>query len=116
MIYGKDYKEYQLKNKGWLRRLARSIFLKNTLRYVNGKSIDFGCGAGELLSLLPQNEAGVPPSDFDQSNYPFIRDLLESPRFHELYVMEPIPMNDGRWINIYKKRDHGEHGPPVHVK
>lgn len=41
-----------------MRRLARRLYLRNTLRWVKGKTLDFGCGVGELLSLLPPGSVG----------------------------------------------------------
>jgi len=57
MKYDQEYTNYQLK-RSWFRKKARNIYLKNTLRFVIGKTIDFGCGIGELLSLLPEGSIG----------------------------------------------------------
>ncbi|MDY6969608.1 MAG: methionine biosynthesis protein MetW [Spirochaetota bacterium] len=57
MEYNDDYKNYQL-NRGWLRKNAKKIYINNTLKYVKGKSIDFGCGIGELLTELPEGSVG----------------------------------------------------------
>ena len=57
MLYGKAYKDYQL-NRSCFRKLIRRAYLKNVLKYVVGKAIDFGCGVGELLQVLPPGSVG----------------------------------------------------------
>lgn len=52
-----DYTRYQL-NRGWLRKFVRRLYLNNFLKYIQGKTIDFGCGVGELLKLLPRGSIG----------------------------------------------------------
>lgn len=42
-----------------LRRLIKGFYLRNILRYVRGASIDFGCGAGQLLERLPAGSIGL---------------------------------------------------------
>lgn len=42
-----------------LRRLVKSFYLRNVLRDVRGPTIDFGCGAGQLLSRLPAGSVGL---------------------------------------------------------
>jgi len=56
-LYDKDYVEYQAK-RSWLRKFIRRFYLKQILRYVEGKAIDFGCGIGELLARLPSDSIG----------------------------------------------------------
>jgi len=41
------------------RRLIKRFYLRNILRYVRGPSIDFGCGAGQLLAHLPAGSIGL---------------------------------------------------------
>lgn len=36
--------------------------------------------------------------------YPFLRDLLESSEFRNDYRHEPVRMDDGRWIQLYRRR------------
>ena len=42
-----------------LRRFIKGFYLRNVLRHVRGPSIDFGCGAGQLLELLPPGSVGM---------------------------------------------------------
>lgn len=57
-MYDQEYTEYQLKKRSFIRSFIRNIFLKNTLKYVKGRAIDFGCGVGELLALLSSGSLG----------------------------------------------------------
>jgi len=56
--YGSDYLSYQ-RNRSWLRKKIRSLYLRNILKNIEGPAIDFGCGAGELLSRLPKGSIGL---------------------------------------------------------
>lgn len=38
------------------------LYIKNILRFVEGKTIDFGCGAGEVLKFLPSGSVGLDPN------------------------------------------------------
>lgn len=42
-----------------LRRLVKDFYLRNLLADVRGKTIDFGCGAGQLLRRLPAGSVGL---------------------------------------------------------
>ena len=42
-----------------VRRLVKSFYLRNVLRDVRGPTIDFGCGAGQLLARLPAGSVGL---------------------------------------------------------
>ena len=39
--------------------MIRNIYLNNAKKYVIGKAIDFGCGAGEFLERLPKGSLGL---------------------------------------------------------
>ncbi len=58
MLYNQDYTNYQL-NRSNFRKFIRRIYLNHVLKYVKGKTIDFGCGIGELLSILPEGSIGL---------------------------------------------------------
>ena len=51
------YLERQVKRSG-LRRLVRQFYLRRHRRLCSGPTLDFGCGAGDLLAMLPQGSAG----------------------------------------------------------
>lgn len=42
-----------------LRRLVKRLYLANLLSEVRGPTIDFGCGAGQLLERLPAGSLGL---------------------------------------------------------
>ncbi len=55
--YDEKYTRYQA-DRGAFRRCIRRLYLRRTLRRIQGRTIDFGCGIGELLSLLPPGSVG----------------------------------------------------------
>jgi hypothetical protein len=59
----KYYAENQIK-RSFIRKFIRSFYFKNILRYVEGPAIDFGCGSGDFLSLLPKGSIGFEINDF----------------------------------------------------
>jgi SAM-dependent methyltransferase len=42
-----------------LRKLIKSLYLNQVLQDVQGRAIDFGCGAGQLLERLPPGSIGI---------------------------------------------------------
>lgn len=56
--FDSSYTQYQL-NRGRVRKLVRQAYLKRAASLVRGPSLDFGCGVGELLQLLPVGSRGV---------------------------------------------------------
>jgi SAM-dependent methyltransferase len=56
-LYGDDYFNY-LRHRGVLRRFIRRSYLRDIAAYCQGRTIDFGCGIGELLGLLPEGSVG----------------------------------------------------------
>lgn len=56
--YGSAYTSYQI-NRGALRKFIRRIFLKRAARALEGPTLDFGCGIGELLVRLPPGSVGL---------------------------------------------------------
>lgn len=58
--YGKDYALQQLRRSHQpLRRVIKYFYLNNILYEVRGPTIDFGCGAGQLLARLPAGSIGL---------------------------------------------------------
>ncbi len=53
-----QYTRYQLE-RGRLRRIVRKAYLRKAASLVQGATLDFGCGVGELLRLLPPGSHGV---------------------------------------------------------
>ena len=59
-VYEAGYAAVQIRrSRSILRRLVRSLYLNDILKYVSGPSVDFGCGAGDLLALLPVGSIGL---------------------------------------------------------
>ncbi len=56
-LYSTEYFEH-LQNRGTVRRWIRSFYLRDIKSYCIGKCIDFGCGTGELLKILPEGSIG----------------------------------------------------------
>lgn len=56
--YDQTYTDYQLKRSG-LRRMLRRYYLRSALSLTVGRTLDMGCGVGELLSLLPAGSEGL---------------------------------------------------------
>ncbi|MBI5591212.1 MAG: class I SAM-dependent methyltransferase [Deltaproteobacteria bacterium] len=58
--YDRTYAAQQLcRSRQPLRQLLKYFYLNNILRNVRGPTIDFGCGAGQLLSRLPAGSIGL---------------------------------------------------------
>jgi hypothetical protein len=56
-IYSGDYFNY-LHDRSPIRKAIRRVYLNDIRKYCIGKTIDFGCGVGELLKILPANSIG----------------------------------------------------------
>ncbi len=58
--FGAAYASSQIaRSRHPLRRLVKSLYLSNVLADVRGRTIDLGCGAGQLLRRLPIGSLGV---------------------------------------------------------
>ena len=57
-LYQEEYFEY-LYQRNSFRKFIRQFYLKNIARFCIGKTIDFGCGIGNLLHYLPQGSMGL---------------------------------------------------------
>lgn len=58
--YDLEYAQAQLgRRNSALRRFIKGFYLRNLLKDVEGPSIDFGCGAGQILELLPAGSIGL---------------------------------------------------------
>lgn len=58
--FDKNYAAEQLRrSRHPLRRLVKHLYLNNILNEVTGPTIDFGCGAGQLLARLPAGSVGL---------------------------------------------------------
>ena len=58
--YDQNYAAQQLRrSRHPLRRIIKYFYLNNILHDVRGPTIDFGCGAGQLLARLPPGSIGL---------------------------------------------------------
>ena len=58
--FGSAYANEQLRrSRHPLRRLIKKFYLDRVLRELRGPTIDFGCGAGQLLARLPADSVGL---------------------------------------------------------
>lgn len=58
--YDTTYANRQLsRSRSPLRRLMKGFYLRDLLREVRGPTIDFGCGAGQILARLPAGSLGL---------------------------------------------------------
>lgn len=58
--FTRDYATEQLRrSRNPFRRLIKSLYIRNILQEVIGPSIDFACGAGQLLARLPLGSVGI---------------------------------------------------------
>jgi SAM-dependent methyltransferase len=60
--YGQEYFDYLI-SRGFIRTLVRKLYLKDIRKYCIGRTIDFGCGTGSLLAMLPQGSIGYEIND-----------------------------------------------------
>ena len=56
-LYAQEYFDY-LQNRSIVRRQIRKLYLNHIRSFCVEETIDFGCGIGELLSLLPEGSIG----------------------------------------------------------
>lgn len=83
-----DYAAEQLRrSRHPLRRLIKGFYIRTILRDVTGPSIDFGCGAGQLLACLPAGSIGLDVNPF----------LVESLRMKGLNVI-PYDAESDRFL------------------
>lgn len=58
--FGRSYASAQLaRSRHPLRRFVKGFYLREVLRDVRGPTLDFGCGAGQLLRKLPPGSMGI---------------------------------------------------------
>lgn len=63
--FGYDYAQEQLRRSQHpLRRIIKHFYINNILYDIEGPSIDFGCGAGQLLARLPTDSIGLEVNPF----------------------------------------------------
>ncbi len=61
--YADDYFRYQFNRNAVRKWIRKHTYLANVRRLVRGKTLDYGCGVGELLKLLPDGSTGLEVND-----------------------------------------------------
>ncbi|HZV70251.1 MAG TPA: methyltransferase domain-containing protein [Saprospiraceae bacterium] len=56
-LYAEGYLEY-LSKRSPIRKIVRLLYLYDIRKYCKSATVDFGCGAGELLKILPKGSVG----------------------------------------------------------
>lgn len=78
--YDETYAERQLsRSRNPLRCLIKGFYLRDLVREVHGPTIDFGCGAGQLLAKLPKGSLGL------EVNASLVRELKSQGLNAQLY-------------------------------
>lgn len=82
---GQKYTKYLLDRGGIKILLHRLIYINHTLKYIEGPTIDFGCGVGTYLKYLPAGSIGY---DINPSNVEECRRIGLDARIYD-------PVSDG---------------------
>lgn len=70
--FGREYARAQInRQKSAFRQAIKSFYVSRILRHVDSPSIDYGCGAGQILERLPKGSIGV------EINPHLVENLLE---------------------------------------
>lgn len=81
--YDEVYATRQLnRSRNPLRRLVKGFYLRDLLKDVVGPTIDFGCGAGQLLARLPEKSIGL------EVNAALVKHLRAEGKNVQLYIPE----------------------------
>ncbi len=67
--YDECYTKYQA-NRSVFRKAVRRLYLSSAARKLQGPTLDFGCGIGELLSRLPAGSLGL---EYNQDTVEYCR-------------------------------------------
>ena len=112
-IYSKKYYEY-LKNRSKIRKWLRLYYLRDINKYCIGKTIDFGCGVGELLKILPEDSIGYEVNniavDYCKSNYLNVE--LYNPETDE-YKFKMIKRGDYKTFTMNHVLEHLDNTPEL---
>lgn len=71
MEFDEDYTRYQM-NRSRFRKLVRKLYLRRAASQVAGSTLDFGCGIGELLSVLPEGSRGL---EYNEATVAYCRSI-----------------------------------------
>lgn len=71
MEFDEDYTQYQVR-RSRLRKFVRKLYLRRAASQLPGKTLDFGCGIGELLAVLPEGSQGF---EYNKATVAYCRSL-----------------------------------------
>lgn len=91
--YDSTYTTYQLNRSGF-RKFVRQHYLRNLSKNFNGPTIDFGCGVGDLLRILPTGSIGLEINDKS----------VAVCRANGLEALHYIPEPDNYQLSLLKKK------------
>jgi putative flippase GtrA len=92
--YGEDYAGVQIRrSRNPLRRWVRHYYLNDILRHVQGPSVDFGCGAGDMLAMLPPGSMGleINPAAVDYCKARDLQALRYDPEMDRFQLLDLPP-------------------------
>jgi len=78
--YNQGYTDYQL-HRNSVRRFIRRSYMRHTASFVHGKAIDFGCGVGDLLKILPSGSIGL---EINRATVDYCRSIGLNVRYYDL--------------------------------
>ena len=70
--FDSTYTQYQSQRSA-LRRWVRQAYLRRAASFVDGPTLDFGCGVGELLRILPHGSSGL---EYNRSTVDYCRERV----------------------------------------
>lgn len=94
-----------------LRRLIKYFYLKNILCDVCGPTIDFGCGAGQLLARLPVGSIGleVNPYLVQELQRVNLNVVLYNPDPDDQFSLHGLPRNYYKTLVMSHVLEHFDH-------
>lgn len=111
--FDRHYADEQIRRRRHpLRRWVKSFYLRNILADVRGPTIDFGCGAGQLLERLPAGSVGL---ELNPHLLEFLRGLgLEawpSDGSNDAFALRTLPARTFRTLVIAHVLEHLDDPP-----
>jgi SAM-dependent methyltransferase len=112
--YDQAYTEYQTRRSAW-RRWIRRYYLRKAAGLTRGPALDFGCGVGELLKLLPSGSMGL---EYNQATVDHCRriglDVSRYDGFVDDFSLEGIRWQ-GRANTLYLSHVLEHFEDPMHI-
>jgi SAM-dependent methyltransferase len=71
MEFDEEYTRYQV-SRSRFRKLVRKLYLRRAASQLVGRTLDFGCGVGELLAILPDGSRGL---EYNEATVAYCRSI-----------------------------------------